>query len=901
MQQSIDSCHIILSNIVFDNTTSDIQLMKIKEGTDSIIWKKSFGGSGIDCGLSMIKTSDNGFLIVGGTTSYGESNGDVYLVKTDYDGEYIWSSTIGDQYENCGTCVVETPGNGYLVSGYTKIGDTTDTQKIYLLRLNQYGDTLWTRNITNNSNAYATCIVKTIDGNYIVAGDEDTTGKGINKILVIKIDTLGNKLWHKLYGEDICGANTIILNADESIIISGYMNSIADAKTYSYVIKLNANGDTLWSKIYPNSGYIYNSLKTESNEYIFAGETDSSMGAFAIKTNEEGDTLTKLIVDNPNQFLDNGLLYILESDRNDLYFIGYSQTSWDTTSILLLKCDEMLSLVASFIFMVDSTQQLTQPLINPQYFNALQINYGSEINFQTYITNNENVLKAVLYWAPFGNYSSIDSFVLTKAGDTIYQQVIPGNKIHRQGVAYKIKAYCAYGVYSQYPSYGRYYIHPIVHNQLTDTVSYDQWKMISMPFDGYGRYMHNVISTNFGSYNIEKWRLYEHNNNINNYYVELNEINTGPIDYGRAYWLRQRVSDPAFITINNARTWGPAISSDTFMLTLNSGGTGWNDVGSPFLFSVPWAYVLSASGNDSEIVGPYYYNGTRWLYPNETPYLEPWKGYAIKNISTYNKILKIPVSLTYDKDLKIEELPNSGLVKIFTRNNGSEALNVLGAYTGASNGRDSYDYLCPPPSLNNLCAYFIHDDWVPYDIYGYDIRNSIGDGQMWDFVVKGHKGNTVIDIISGIKNNVYEKWLIDMTENVRIKIDGDQSYSFLALPEEKYREFKFIIGKDWYVKEVSDKLLPANTCLNKVYPNPSITGIVKIHYQLAVKTQVDIKIYNINGQLVKNLINKVQNPGFYTIVWDFKNNENMPISGGLYFIKMKTETKEDIKRILYFK
>jgi hypothetical protein len=80
-------------------------------------WNKTYGGTGYDYGYSIIQAPD-GYVIAGYTDSYGNGSGDVYLVKTDYNGTMQWNKTYGGTGEDRGYSIIQAP-DGYVIAGYT--------------------------------------------------------------------------------------------------------------------------------------------------------------------------------------------------------------------------------------------------------------------------------------------------------------------------------------------------------------------------------------------------------------------------------------------------------------------------------------------------------------------------------------------------------------------------------------------------------------------------------------------------------------------------------------------------------------------------------------------------------------------------------------------------------------
>lgn len=131
----------------------------------------------------------------------------------------------------------------------------------------------------NLGSAQAYSIIKTSDNNYMIAGEKDQAA------LLIKMDPDGNILWNKRYGSNgYTRFNAIIETTDSCFVMAGYhWNTVNDIQ-FVLCVKVNSQGDTVWSKTIDN-GYYGTALsisQTNDNGYILSGFTYQTTGPSTI-------------------------------------------------------------------------------------------------------------------------------------------------------------------------------------------------------------------------------------------------------------------------------------------------------------------------------------------------------------------------------------------------------------------------------------------------------------------------------------------------------------------------------------------------------------------------------------------------------------------------------------------
>ena len=94
--------------------------------------------------------------------------------------------------------------------------------------------------------------------------------------------------------------------------------------------------------------------------------------------------------------------------------------------------------------------------------------------------------------------------------------------------------------------------------------------------------------------------------------------------------------------------------------------------------------------------------------------------------------------------------------------------------------------------------------------------------------------------------------------------------------------------------------IPVKIYLYNNYPNPFNTE-TNIRYQLPEASHVSLKIYNMNGQIVRTLVNEDKNPGCYKITWDGRNKIGIRIASGVYLYVLKAKGNIVVKKMVFLK
>lgn len=253
-------------------------------GAKSQTFVKSITGPATIRPQDIINTADGGHAIVGFTAGYAVGLVDAMIIRTDGNGDTLWTRTFGSDQDEFGHSIVQYPDGGFLINGTGRFG--TNVSKAFLLKMSANGSHLWTKRYggsTVNTPTALTSMALTPDGGTMLAGIHGSFGS--MDLLVIRTNSSGDTLWGRRFdwSGDMEGRSIAVAPSGGSVVTG----TVIDGGSHVLLHRLDDLGNVIWSRTFDGLGVGHEVRPTADGGFVVVGSY--SAFAFLLKTDGLGN------------------------------------------------------------------------------------------------------------------------------------------------------------------------------------------------------------------------------------------------------------------------------------------------------------------------------------------------------------------------------------------------------------------------------------------------------------------------------------------------------------------------------------------------------------------------------------------------------------------------------------
>jgi hypothetical protein len=208
----------------------------------------------------------------------------------------LWIRTYGGSHNDGFRSAIATSDGANLAVGYTYSFGPANSN-VFAVKVDDNGDTLWMRTYGGAGLDYGYGVCETADGNYVITGYTTSSGAGKEDVYVIKIDAQGDTVWTRTYGgPEPDEGRGICATSDGCVVVTGRTDSYGEGNNDLYLLKIDADGDTVWTRVFGSTRLDWGTgvCLTQDGNYAACGSSDEFTGdlnMYLVKVDPAGNLL----------------------------------------------------------------------------------------------------------------------------------------------------------------------------------------------------------------------------------------------------------------------------------------------------------------------------------------------------------------------------------------------------------------------------------------------------------------------------------------------------------------------------------------------------------------------------------------------------------------------------------
>jgi len=230
--------------VVYGGTASwgvgktDILLFEV-DAVGEVLWEKRYGGPGDDAPVALQQLEDGGFLLTGATDSFGSGGVDAFALRLDEEGQIVWESAYGGAADDYPWWAGQTSDGGFVLAGGTYSFGAGEFDA-WLVRLDSSGQIEWQKTYGGTANDWFVYVSESDDGELVAIGAAAAESDNLKDVWLVTLDSAGSIVSQCGFGGESSDAPEYACQlADGTYILAGRSVSFGRGIDDCWVVKLD--------------------------------------------------------------------------------------------------------------------------------------------------------------------------------------------------------------------------------------------------------------------------------------------------------------------------------------------------------------------------------------------------------------------------------------------------------------------------------------------------------------------------------------------------------------------------------------------------------------------------------------------------------------------------------------
>lgn len=311
-------------------------------------WQYNWGGNLDDHIMKVMLVGCNKLLCAGTSlstpgctkSSIKYDMEDMVIFMLDENGNKLWEKSYGGNQDDFLYEVEPVPSGGFIITGWTdsgpsgnKLSGTAGNADIWVIRVDDSGNIIWETTFANPQYEWAQKIIPTSDGGFIIGGTSEQNSSFGQDFLILKLDANGNLLWSRTYGAPGNQRLEDMLQMPNGNYLLVGQSALSTVNDDQWILCIQPDGTPLWDKTYGTStpDYLLNVIALNDGNYLLTG-VEGGAGIIR-KIDAQGNALW-LQSRNPGYFRK-----AVQAANGDIYVAGEKSVSTGNSDFQIIQFD----------------------------------------------------------------------------------------------------------------------------------------------------------------------------------------------------------------------------------------------------------------------------------------------------------------------------------------------------------------------------------------------------------------------------------------------------------------------------------------------------------------------------------------------------------------------------------